>query len=303
MTHDQIREMVRRANPVADPISLQSVMAADLIIDDEWRMEMQTEDRTTATQVGRKKWSGPMVGIAAAAVILLGGLVYFLTRDDTPEVVQPAPNATEITLDMEFQPIEPGAYYTDTDGAGTSTVRGTFVIEPDGWSGHLQGAMKEAGPETYVAHLVQQVAYVASPGCHQTEWVPAAGTADELADQFATLPGFIIRQAVAPVVAFGHEGYHMVAEVPDEGFAPTPTSAFSGCQGDGEFDGWYATRFAADEPLTRDRYYQAPGQTLEFWFLDVGGTPVVVEATTFPTSPAKDVAELEAILDTLVITP
>jgi hypothetical protein len=301
MTHEQIREMVRKANPVADPISLEQVMAPDPTIG-EWRMDMQTEDRTRVEKSSRRR--GPLVAIAAAVAVLAGGaILYATTRDDGVPVAEPAPNATRLTAAMAFQPIDAGAYYTDTDGDGPSMIRGTFVIESDGWLGHEQGALREAGTETYIAYLVQQVAYVASPGCHYTEWVPAAGTAEELADQFATLPGFIIRQAVAPVVAFGHEGYHMVAEVPDEGFAQSPTSAFSECQGDGEFDGWYASAYALDEPLTRDRYYQAPGQTLEFWFMDVEGTPVVVEASTFPTSPADDVAELEAILDTLVITP
>jgi hypothetical protein len=298
MTHDQIREMVRKANPVSDPNSLEQMTAPDPTIG-EWRMDMQTDDRTI-TQSERSRSRGPLIGIAAAVLVLAGGVAYYLSSRETAEVAEPAPNATQLTTAMEFQPIDPGAYYTDTDGDGPSTIRATFVIESDDWSGHLQGALKEGGPETYVAHLVQQVAFVASPGCHQTEWVPAAHTAEELAGQFATLPGFIIRQAVAPVVAFGQEGYHMVVEVPDEGFS---ANGFSDCEGDGEFDGWYATAYASDEPLTRDRYYQAPGQTLELWFVDVEGTPVVVEATTFPTSPAEDVAELEAILDTLVITP
>ena len=51
------------------------------------------------------------------------------------------------------------------------------------------------------------------------------------------------------------------------------------------------------------RYYQDEGQLVEYWFLDVEGTPVMIEASRFPDSSEEEVAELEAVLDTLVITP
>ena len=41
------------------------------------------------------------------------------------------------------------------------------------------------------------------------------------------------------------------------------------------------------EGPTVGRYYQGPGQVVEFWVLDVEGTPLVIEATWFPDSPAK----------------
>jgi hypothetical protein len=59
---------------------------------------------------------------------------------------------------------------------------------------------------------------------------------------------------------------------------------------------WYGGAF-------QGRYYQGSGQVLEYWFLNVEGTPVMVEATWFPDSPAEDVAELREVLDTLAITP
>ena len=49
--------------------------------------------------------------------------------------------------------------------------------------------------------------------------------------------------------------------------------------------------------------YQAEGQIVEYWFLDVEGTTVMVEANSFPVSFAEDVTELRAVIDTLVITP
>ena len=57
-------------------------------------------------------------------------------------------------------------------------------------------------------------------------------------------------------------------------------------------------------PYSGGRYYQDEGQVVEYWFLDVEGTPVMIEATWFAgllrrrTWPSS-----EAVLDTLVITP
>ena len=43
---------------------------------------------------------------------------------------------------------------------------------------------------------------------------------------------------------------------------------------------------------------------VEYWFLDVEGTPVMIEASWAPgSSPEEDVTELQDVLDTLVITP
>ena len=56
-------------------------------------------------------------------------------------------------------------------------------------------------------------------------------------------------------------------------------------------------------PIIGGRYYQDEGQLVEYWFLDVEGTPVMIEASWFPDSSEEDVAELEAVLGTLVITP
>ena len=58
---------------------------------------------------------------------------------------------------------------------------------------------------------------------------------------------------------------------------------------------------------TWERYYQAEGQIVEYWFLDVEGTTVMVEATRPPESSEEIATELAAdldtLLDTLVITP
>ena len=45
------------------------------------------------------------------------------------------------------------------------------------------------------------------------------------------------------------------------------------------------------------------GQRQDLWILDVAGTRLVIDATTFPETSAGDRAEMQAIVDTLLIEP
>lgn len=279
MTHDQIDRMVRKANPLPDSSVLGAVDAPVLTTQLERRRDMQTGNREVTEGRGQNRWRGPLVGIATAAVILVAGLVFFLTRDDTP-VAERAPNATQISLEEMDSPLAPGAYFVDTDGDDVSSLRGTFVIEGSGWSSVIAGARKVFGEE-YVSLLVVEVDEVFSSACEEPVSQPAGSTAEALANQIAAA-GFTVREALAPVNAFGYDGHHLVVEMP------------AGCTGD-QLPVWDGPTFG--------RFYQTPGQVVEYWFLDVEDTPVMVEATWFPSSPEEDVAELQAVLDTLVVTP
>jgi hypothetical protein len=285
MTHDQIRELVRRVNPIPDPNLLDSVDAP--VLATERRTDMQTDDRVMVEDDGKKNLRGPLVGIAAAVAVLIAGSIFLLTRDD-PEVATPAPNATALT--GEFQPISPGAYYADTDGDPETTPRGTFVIEDSGWGSIEAGAMKEGDSVDsgdYVSLFVVEVDRMWEAPCVGGTPVPAGTTAKALGDQFAGMPDFITREGLRSVSAFGRDGYHLVLEVP------------GGCTGDSS-NVWTS-------PVWGERLYQEEGQIVEYWFLDVEGTTVMVEATRPPESDEEIAAELAAdldtVLDTLVITP
>lgn len=282
MTHDQVRQLVRRINPVPDPSALESVEVSVPVL--ERRTEMQVDERPLAEERGDSRWRGPLIGIAAAVAVLLGGGIFLLTNDDMP-VATPAPNATE--LPGGFQPIAAGAYFADTDGNEETATRGTFVIEGSGWESLEAGAWKvgsEGGDDApYVSLFVVEVDQVWEAPCDGGASAPAGTTAKALGDQFAAMPEFISREGLAPVSAFGRDGYHLMLEVP------------GGCTDD-EQNVWSGG-------LWGERYYQAEGQIVEYWFLDVEGTTVMVEANSFPESSDEDVAELRAVLDTLVITP
>ena len=252
---------------------------------------MQVDDRPVAAERRDNRWRGPLIGITAAAVVLIAGLVFVLTKDDT-QVAAPAPDATE--LPSEFQPLAPGAYFADTDGNEETATRGTFVIEGGGWASLEAGAMRDT-PEgvdngLYVSLMVVEVDRVWEAPCAggttaQTP-APAGTTAKALGDQFAAMD-FTTREGLTSVSAFGNDGYHLVLEVP------------AGCISD--------SSRAWTGGLGGERHYQAEGQIVEYWFLDVEGTTVMVEATRPPESGEDIVTELtdalDTLLDTLVLTP
>ena len=45
------------------------------------------------------------------------------------------------------------------------------------------------------------------------------------------------------------------------------------------------------------------GQRQDLWILDVAGTRLVIDAATFPETSAGDRAEMQAIVDTLLVEP
>lgn len=285
MTHDQVRQLVRRINPIPDPNVLETVVVPVLEI--ERSMNMQVDERPVAAEGRNGRWRAPLIGIAAATAVLIGVLIFINTGAN--EVVAPPPNA--VALPGEFQTITPGAYYADTDDDANTTTRGTFVVEDSGWQSVAAGVMKDtpAGVDNglYASMMVVEVDRVWEAPCDGGTPIPPGTTTKALGDQFAALAQFATREMLAPVSAFGRDGYHLVLEVP------------GGCN--------HGTSRVWDGGLWGERNYQAQGQIVEYWFLDLEDTTVMVEATRPPESDAEVVtelnAELDALLDTLVITP
>lgn len=280
MTHDQVRELVRRINPIPNPSLLNTVDVPVPVL--ERSMDMQVDERPMAEERRDTRWRGPLIGIAAAAAVLIGVLIFINTGEN--EVAAPAPNAA--ALPGDFQSLVPGAYFADTDGNGATATRGTFVIEDSGWVSVGAGAMRDT-PEgvdngLYVSMMVVEVDRMWEAPCDGGASAPAGTTAEALGDQFAAMPGFTTREGLAPVSAFGHDGYHLALEVP------------GGCNS--------ATSRVWTGGAWGERNYQAKGQIVEYWFLNVDGTTVMVEATRPPESRGDTATELNDSLDTLLAT-
>lgn len=214
------------------------------------------------------------------------------TSPATTTTSSTVPEAIDVTS-IDTEVLQPGTYYNDHDGSVTTTLRVEFTVAEPRWEPFV-GTFKSGpvNPGGYVAVKYLAVTQVASAACDSTVWVPVGDTAEDLAVALAGIDDFLTREAVSPVSAYGYDGYHLVLEVPDLG--NEVGHAFDACD-DGYFDGYFGP--------TLGRYYQGPGQVVEFWALDVEGAPLLIEATWFPDSPAEDVAQLRAILDSTVILP
>lgn len=289
MTHDQVRQLVRRINPIPDPSTLNTVDVPVPVL--ERSMDMQVDERPQVEERRYGRWLGPAIGIAAAVVVVIGGLIFINDGDD--DVATPAPNATALPdsdRGGHFPPVAPGAYFADTDGDEETTTRGTFVVENSGWISVPSGVWRNAPGDTefagpYVSLLVVEVEQLSEDPCEFSPYVAPGTSAKALGDQFAAMPRFITREGLAPVSAFGREGYHLVLEVP---VACSDQNIWAG-------GAW------------GEQLYPEEGQIVEYWFFDVEGATVMVEATR-PRDSSREIvtelnAELDAVLDTLVLTP
>ncbi|MBK5267492.1 MAG: hypothetical protein JJE47_08665 [Acidimicrobiia bacterium] len=168
-----------------------------------------------------------------------------------------------------------------------------FAVADPGW-GPLIGVNKQAGEtfsENYVAVHFFRIDLVATAACDGTEYELVGDTAEAVATRLAEIKDFETLEPLSSVNAFGYDGYHVMLAVPKDGFEG---DRITGCD-DGHFDSWRGPTFG--------RYYQGPGQVVEFWVLDVEGTLLSIEATWFPDSPEEDLAQLRTIIDSVTITP
>jgi hypothetical protein len=220
-----------------------------------------------------------------------------LVQDITTSAASTPSDAIEIVDNMPG-PLEPGEYWIDHDGDPGTSLRVDFTIAGPGWEPVI-GVFKEARENNYVNVLFAAVTRIASAACQDTEWLPAGQTALEVANGIADIDDFVTREPLTDITAFGYDGYHLVLEIP-EGDYYDADEGFVGCDdpnnpGGFSFDGW--------EGPTLSRYYQGPGQIVEYWVLDVEGTPLLIESSRFRDSPEADIAELQEILGSIAITP
>lgn len=180
-------------------------------------------------------------------------------------------------------------------------VRVSYTIPTSGWSAFI-GAFKEVedgGDTQLVSVLIARVANVMVDACvNQVATVPPVGpSVDDLALALSELPPFEASAPPTAVTAFGYSGTHVQIRVPlDQPFSED-SRTFTGCSGS-VLESWIAP------PLSPAFYgYAAPGDTEDFWILDVEGTRVVIAALATANASDALLAEQQTVLDSLVIEP
>jgi len=312
--NDALDRITRRYSDNTEPDVLLSIRSADS--DPDHRegdiIMLDTDDRPTGPEptTPRRRPPGRWFLVAAAvAVVAVGGALLIAAGgdDDTSmdtaspaTTAAPAPVAAQNIKDVTGPALEPGSYFIDPSGDGTTPVRVTYEVAADGW-GTWFGAMK-SNAAGHVGLSITTVPNLVTDGClDQTPLDPPVGpSVDDLATALSELAPFAVVAPATDVTAFGYSGKHLELTVPAD--QPVDSAAenfhdFTGCV-DGELKSWIST--TNEGPFGG---YETPGYTEEFWILDVDGTRLVLVQGTTPGTPTEDIAERDAIFDSIQIEP
>ena len=282
---------------------------------------LQTEERPgeqDAPTAGgpRRPSRGRLAAAAVAAVALIGALVLAAGDDDT-DVVDTADETTEDVTPTTTVPAAPsgprdvtrmpgevelakGRYVIDPDRDEATPLRVTFEIAHGGWDPWFGTIKSVPGDAGYTGVMITTIPNVVKDGCldHTLLDPPVGPTVDDLAGALATLRPFDVVAPPTDVTLLGHAGKHLMLRVPDLAEVDAENyHDFAGCV-DGELHSWVA-------PHNDGSFYgyDGPGQLEEIWILDVDGTRLVLVKNTAPLSPAEDIAERDAIFDSIRIEP
>ena len=149
---------------------------------------------------------------------------------------------------------------------------------------------------------ITTVTNLVTDGCldHTPLEPPVGPTVDDLATALSQLAPFEVTAPPTDVTLLGYPGKHLELTVPDLGFTGGGEAQFADCL-DGELHSWISP--LNDNGATSFSGYDGPGETEEFWILDVEGTRLVLVKFDSPQSSAEDLAERDAIFDSIRIEP
>jgi hypothetical protein len=275
---------------------------------------LETEDRPSLDDgpgPSGPRWPGRWFLVAAAlAVVALVGALLVDSDDadvDTAADVPGAGPAEEgpaqpVPQVEEFLPLDPGRWYVDPDGDDATPLRVSFDVAAPGWKSWL-GTVDFSG-RSHVVLTVTTITNLVADGCtdHTPLDPPVGPSVDDLATALTQLQPFEVSSAPTDVTVLGYEGTHVQLTVPD---LPISTDRgevrFADCTG-GTLKSWYSPLHDGG----RNPYFGyngEPGRTEDFWIIDVEGTRLVLTTSWGPGSLPEDVAELDAIVDSIRIEP
>ncbi len=198
--------------------------------------------------------------------------------------------------------VTPGTYRMSFDeGSLVSNPAFVTLTVPAGWktprpAGPPITKGSDASPLTWMDVDVWDIAKVYQDPCHSIS-IPAVAVSPTVDDLVAALAGQKRHGQIVTPVDVTIDGYHgkqidlmVPLNVVFAGFSNAST-----CEG-GQYSSW-------EDPDGGQRYNQGPGQSDLLDMLDVNGRTLVIQRTFFPANTAADRAELQAIVDSIKITP
>lgn len=268
---------------------------------------LETEDRPPIGDVPaptRRPSGRWLLAAAAVALIAVIGAVLAAGGDDEDKIdtvvsTPDRPQPKDVRAATEAK-IEPGSYFVDPDGDPSTPLRVIFDVAAEGWAGWL-GTYKETPGRGRVILSITTVDNVTRNACSdQRPAEPAVGpTVDDLAAALSSLAPFTVTSPPSDVTISGYHGKHLELTVPE---LRVVNGRFPDCT-EGNLHSWFSPLLGDDASASFWGYDQKPGATEEFWILDVDGTRLVLVTDQSPTSSSQDLAELQAIFDSIRIEP
>jgi hypothetical protein len=196
----------------------------------------------------------------------------------------PTPDPTLSSVAHELRP------FSESDDPRTAAMTFAFTA-PRTWDAFGQGGVWPAGKENvppdgaFVGFypgggLFSDPCRTEAPEAEPDADIPVGPTVDDLVTALVDHPSLDVTDPVDVTLA-GYSGTYLDLTVPDD---------ISQC--------------ARYRPMAAGHIYaQGPGQRWHMWILDVGGTRVLVETNDYPGTATETLAESQAIIESLVITP
>lgn len=190
-------------------------------------------------------------------------------------------------------------YWVDPDNDRSTPPCAIFTVPADGWHSFL-GTFKDREENGELVERVNatitDVTNLTVDACSEQRALdpPVGPSVEDLAAALTELPPFEVASPPVDVTMYGYSGKHLQMRVPED--IPY-TYGFDGCR-DGVLRTWIAPA------LSFAFYgYTGPGDTEDFWILDVDRRRIVIAALTSAKASEAVIAERQIVLDSIVIQP
>jgi len=255
---------------------------------------MQISD-DSADAEHKTRWRSPAVAAAAIVVLGVGAIAFAVsntTADDPDGVPQaPAPTAAPTTA-APTTTVAPRIVSGSVPGTDPDLMV-TYTL-PDGWVDAGAGYMARSASSVV---NFWDVVNVYADGCEHTQLDPPLGpTVDDLANVWATLPGFTATTPV-DIVVDGYAGKRVDYTVPDYGTVEPTAEGHNADCAENTFALW-TERYGGLGP---NFWAQVPGQQNRQWIIDVDGTRLVINEWSDPGTTPEQLAGMDEFLASIHI--